>query len=175
MLKKYQSNAWIVLGLLLCNPLLASDGERDKASLLEIDRQIDQAMLSADAHALEPLLSETLVHVHVGGALIDTKQSELKSVPVLKDFYRSYHKDQISVQVYGTTGVLSAFIEAEQNTDLNPSVPPKVRYHQVRVYAQEHQHWKLAYQHTTWAVNSQDQTNDVANYLYSKGYVQSLK
>jgi len=175
MLRRCQSTAWVVLGLLSCNPLLASDGERSKASLLEIDRQIDQAMLSADGRALEPLLSETLVHVHVGGALIDTKQSELKSLPVLKDFYRSYHKEQVSVQTYGTTGVLSAFIEAEQNTESNPSVPPKVRYHQVRLYVRAHRHWKLAYQHTTWAVNNQGEANDVANYLYGKGYTQSVK
>jgi len=155
-----------LLGCLVPASVWSADKDDAAASLLQADSAVDRAILAADVRALAPLLSQTFVHVHVGAALIDTKASELDSLPLLKDFYRRYVKSRVATQLYGTTGLVSAFIDAERNADLFPSVPPTVGYHQIRVYVQEHRRWKLAYQHTTWAVGSQSDADEVSKFIY---------
>jgi len=141
------------------------------ARLIETDKKVDGAVLDTDAAALAPLLSDRFVHIHVGDVLRDDETSELRSLPSQKNFYLEYTKQSVEADVFGTAGWVSAVIDAKQNTERYPGVAPRVRYHQYRLYLLENGHWKLAYQHTMWALNSQKQVADVSNYIHSKGYL----
>jgi hypothetical protein len=148
---------------------LASQEGDIRAAILAADAAVEQAEAQVNKSAMEKLYSEKFLHIHVGGALIDTKESELKS-PVPIGFYLSKEKENVDLRIFGDTALLSYFLTVRHNIALFPGMTPITRYHQLRVYTIENKVWRLVHQQTTWAVDTQEHSNEVNKYIYSKGY-----
>ena len=143
------------------------------AALTALDQRVEDALLHADAAALEPIYADDFVSVHSGAAVRDDKASWLKKIPYTKNYYRARNVSDRRIRLYGDVALVSEFLETVQNPDYfqgkPPTTPPVNRVHQLRVYTRRDGRWRLDYQVAGWALASGQDELTVMRYLYDQG------
>lgn len=171
MRKKVFSSA--CLGVLLCCGMALADSRESSSQtqLLAVDERLDKAVFENDVKTMESIYSDDFRYFHAGAAVIDvTKKAAIEgSAPA--GLYLSRHRSDLDTRIFGDSAMISFYVTLEHDTKKFPMVPPKTRYHQLRVYVREHKEWRLVAQHSTWAVDTPPQSTEVMRQLYDKGYM----
>lgn len=142
-----------------------------QAQLLAVDERLDRAVFENDVQTLQSLYSDDFRYYHAGAAAIDsTKQAAIEhGAP--DGLYLSRQRSALEFRIFGDTALISYFVTLQHDIKKFPMVPPKTRYHQQRVYAREHDEWRLVSQHSTWAVDTVEQSTEAMRYFYKQGYM----
>lgn len=78
----------------------------DAATINALEDQRYKAMIDKDLGALNRLLGDGLIYTH-SNASSDTKASYIEGVRSLKFDYRKAERDNVAVQIYGDTAVVT--------------------------------------------------------------------
>jgi ketosteroid isomerase-like protein len=90
----------------------ASNYEDDESKVLAIEREIMAAIRNKDAAALEPMLGEDFCYRTHFGAEAD-KEGFLKSITTTPFEIISLHGEELNVDIYGDTAILTGVQIAE--------------------------------------------------------------
>jgi uncharacterized protein (TIGR02246 family) len=111
-------------------------GGQAQQAVLKLEQQWVDALVKADAAALNTIYADDLVYTH-SSSVVDTKASYIESLTSGKTKYQSLERDEIKVRVYGDTAIVNSRAKIKvNNNDIN------VRY--IHVYVKQKGGWKMA-------------------------------
>ncbi len=101
----------LVLAATLCVLIVTASAQQpiDKAllqSVLQLEEQWQQALLTSDVAVLERLYGEDLTYVHSNGRA-DNKESYIASIRSGATKYQSIARDEIKVRVFANTAIVT--------------------------------------------------------------------
>ena len=124
-----------------------SAGAQNKAAnpaeqaILKLEQQWVDAVVKADAAALEAIYIDDLIYTHSSGT-VDTKASYIDSLKTGKAKYESIERDDIKVRFYGDTAIVPchSVIKVNKNT---------INSRYIHVYVKQKGAWRMAAHQTT--------------------------
>ncbi|MFN0086181.1 MAG: nuclear transport factor 2 family protein [Blastocatellia bacterium] len=116
-MKRFLMLAFVLLCASLSTVAQAPAGGPVEQAVLKLEQQWVDALVKADAGALESLYHEELVYTHSSGS-VDTKASYIESIRSGKSKYESIERDDIRVRLYGDTAIVTchSVIKVNKNT-----------------------------------------------------------
>ena len=114
-------------------------------TILNLEQQWQEALLAADVEALDRIYAETLVYTH-SNASVDTKATYLDSIRSGRARYLSLVRDDIRVQIYDETAIVTCHWQVESigNGKRNQT---NARY--IHVYVRQKGTWRMAAHQST--------------------------
>lgn len=147
----WQTAAMKSVLLALMMSLLLARAEENKVSapsehiVLKLEQRWEDALIKADASALDELFDEGLVYTHSNGK-VDTKQSYIRAIKSGATRYESMKRDDIRITVYDKAAVVTCHWEVHVASGGNKS-DLDARY--LHVYVNEGSGWKLVAHEST--------------------------
>ena len=119
--------------------------EKTEKTILNLEQQWQEALLAADVEALDRIYAETLVYTH-SNASVDTKATYLDSIRSGRARYLSLVRDDIRVQIYDETAIVTCHWQVESigNGKRNQT---NARY--IHVYVRQKGTWRMAAHQST--------------------------
>jgi uncharacterized protein (TIGR02246 family) len=110
-------------------------------AILKLEQQWVDAVVKADAAALEKIYTDDLIYTHSSGT-VDTKASYIDSLKTGKAKYESIERDDIKVRFYGDTAIVTchSVIKVNKNT---------INSRYIHVYVKQKGAWRMAAHQTT--------------------------
>lgn len=133
----------------------AQNNPPDSSLLLQLNQQIDDAVVKQDTSLLSRLYATDFVFSH-GSGNVDNKASWLRSVA--KGGFILRQHDSVKVELHGGTGILRGKLSVQKKT---PKKTDNYFLKYVRVYALRNEQWQMIShftfyeQHEKSIVNSQ--------------------
>lgn len=121
-----------------------TQGNAERA-VLKLEQQWEEALTGSNVAALERLYDESIVYTHSNGK-VDTKASYIASIKSGATKYQSMKRDDIKVNVYGGSAVVTCHWEVHVLAGTN-KIDTNARY--IHVYVQEKDGWKMVAHQST--------------------------
>ncbi|MGH9844164.1 MAG: nuclear transport factor 2 family protein [Blastocatellia bacterium] len=121
--------------------LAASAQNAGEQAILKLEQQWVDALVKADAAALEKIYADDLIYTHSSGT-VDTKASYIDSLKTGKAKYESIERDDVKVRFYGDTAIVTCRSVIKVNKNTIPA-----RY--IHVYVKQKGAWRMAAHQTT--------------------------
>jgi ketosteroid isomerase-like protein len=114
-------------------------------TILDLEQQWQEALLASNVEALDRIYADTLVYTH-SNASVDTKATYLDSIRSGRARYLSLVRDEIRVQLYGETAIVTCHwkVESIGNGKRNQT---NARY--IHVYVRQQGTWRMAAHQST--------------------------
>jgi len=129
--------------------LLAFAQERktnpSEEAVLKMEQQWEDALTTSDTGALDKLYDQTLIYTHSNGK-VDTKSSYISTIRSGATKYQSMKRDDIKVNVYGQSAVVSCHWDVHVLSQGN-KIDINARY--LHVYVQQKDGWKMVAHEST--------------------------
>lgn len=116
--------------------------------VLKLEQQWEDALVKADAAALEKLYSDKLVYTH-SNAAVDSKTSYVAKIKSGASKYSSIKRDDLKVIVIGDTAIVTGHWLVQGMSGANKT-NTDARY--IHVYVKEKGGWKMAAHQSTYVV-----------------------
>ena len=114
-------------------------------AIMQLEKEWVEALVKADAAALERIYSDTLTYTH-STAVTDTKTSFIANLKTGKTKYVSEEREEVKVRVYGNTALHTSKTNIKLVTNGQPSVFSVKMLH---VYVKEGKNWRMVAHQTT--------------------------
>ncbi|MBS1810265.1 MAG: nuclear transport factor 2 family protein [Acidobacteria bacterium] len=122
-----------------------AQGNKVEAEIIKLEQQWVDALVKADAAALETLYSDSLTYTHSSGAT-DTKAIYIANLKAGKTKYESLIREEVKVRVYGNT----ALHTSKTNIKLISNGQPQAfAVKMLHVYVKEGKNWRMVAHQTT--------------------------
>jgi ketosteroid isomerase-like protein len=113
--------------------------------VLQLEQQWEDALVHSDVATLEKLYADGIVYTHSNGK-VDSKTSYINAIKSGSTKYESMKRDDIKVNVYGTTALVTCHWQVKVGAPGNPSTL-NARY--LHVYVEQPDGWKLVAHEST--------------------------
>lgn len=110
--------------------------------VLQVERARVRALLAADAAALEPLLADDLIFVHVSG-WSQTKKEYVESIRRGEMKYETIEHSAVRARIYGDAAVLTGRSAIKVRSERRQGQLLDVQILFTAVYAKSGGHWQL--------------------------------
>ncbi|MCC7467255.1 MAG: nuclear transport factor 2 family protein [Saprospiraceae bacterium] len=131
--------ALFVFFFLCCLQTVAHGQKRNALSVLEFELRRFEAMMHADTHALNAMLSDDLIYVH-SNALVENKEEHLRAIAQQKLIYKTMKREDARVRYYGKAALVNGTVAVEGKIYANDFA---VRLLYSAVYQRHRKSWKL--------------------------------
>lgn len=138
----------LTVAMVACFNAVAQDDKASNAvqeTILKLEQHWEDALTKSDTGALEKLYDDRIIYTHSSGK-VDTKSSYIAAIKSGATKYESMKRDDIKVNVYGQTAVVSCHWEVHVVAQGN-KIDMNARY--LHVYVREKDGWKLVAHEST--------------------------
>lgn len=136
--------AFFVCIILFCCTAMAQSNATEQA-ILKLEQEWVDALVKADAAALERIYSEDLTYTHSTGAT-DTKAIYIANLKAGKTKYESLVREEVKVRIYGNT----ALHTSKTNIKLvSNGQAQSFAVKMLHVYVKEGKNWRMVAHQTT--------------------------
>ncbi len=122
-----------------------AQGNKVEQAVLKLETEWVDALMKADAAALEKLYSETLTYTHSSGST-DTKTEYITNLKAGKTKYESLVREDVKVRVFGNTALHTSITNIKLITNGQPSAFAVKMLH---VWVKEGSNWRMVAHQTT--------------------------
>lgn len=122
-----------------------AQGNKVEQAVLKLETEWVDALVKADAAALEKLYSETLTYTHSSGST-DTKTEYITNLKAGKTKYESLVREDVKVRVFGNTALHTSKTNIKLITNGQPSAFAVKMLH---VWVKEGSSWRMVAHQTT--------------------------
>lgn len=134
--------------LILAGAIAQAQGNKIEQAVLSLEQQWENALVKADAAALDKLYSDKLIYTH-SNASLDDKTSYIAKIKSGASKYVSIKRDDIKVTVIGNTAIVTCHWLV-QGLSGGKTTNTDARY--IHVYVKEKGGWKMAAHQSTYVV-----------------------
>ncbi len=122
-----------------------AQGNKVEQAVLKLETEWVDALVKADAAALEKLYSETLTYTHSSGST-DTKTEYITNLKAGKTKYESLVREDVKVRVFGNTALHTSKTNIKLISNGQPSAFAVKMLH---VWVKEGSSWRMVAHQTT--------------------------
>jgi ketosteroid isomerase-like protein len=123
-------------------PAFAQDKKASNSveqAVLKIEQQWEDALINSDVAALERIYDDSLIYTHSNGS-VDNKSAYVGNIKSGVTKYQSMKRDDIKVNVYGNTALVTCHWEVHVLNRGN-KIDTNARY--IHVYVKQRDGWKM--------------------------------
>ncbi len=122
-----------------------AQGNKVEQAVLKLETEWVDALIKADAAALEKLYSETLTYTHSSGST-DTKTEYITNLKAGKTKYESLVREDVKVRVFGNTALQTS---KTNNKLISNGQPSAFAVKMLHVWVKEGSSWRMVAHQTT--------------------------
>jgi ketosteroid isomerase-like protein len=123
----------------------AAQNNKIEQAIIQLEKEWVEALVKADAVALERIYSDTLTYTH-SSAVTDSKASYIANLKTGKTKYVSLEREDVKVRVYGNTALHTSKTNISLVTDGKPN---SFAVKMLHVYVKEGKDWRMVAHQTT--------------------------
>ncbi len=141
----------LLLAVVFASVSLVAFAQEKKASngveqaVLKLEQQWEDALLKSDVAALEKIYDDSLIYTHSSGG-VDNKSVYVGNIKSGVTKYQSMKRDDIKVNVYGNTALVTCHWEVHVLARGN-KIDTNARY--LHVYVKQKDGWKMVAHQST--------------------------